>query len=76
VQAVSKPKSSRRTLETAVKIVFLALLVLIVFASAALLLLFFVPIVVWYIWSLYDKTTKLEKRIAELEQPTEPKPDN
>jgi hypothetical protein len=73
VQAVSKPRSSRGILETAVKVVFLGLLVLIVIASAYLLLVFFVPVVVWYIWSLYDKTAKLERRVAALEKPTEPK---
>jgi len=73
VHAVSKPKSSRGILETAVKVVFLGLLVLIVIASAFLLLIFFVPVVVWYIWSLYDKTVKLERRVADLEKPAEPK---
>jgi hypothetical protein len=75
VQAVSKPASSRGLLETAVKVVFLALLVIIVIASAYLLLIFFVPIVVWYIWRLYDRTAKLEKRVAALEKPWETKPD-
>jgi hypothetical protein len=75
VQAVSTPKSSRNILGTAVKVVFLALLIIIVIASAFLLLIFFVPIVVWYIWSLYDKTAKLERRIAALEKPWEQKPD-
>ena len=70
---MSKPRSSRGILEIAVKVVFLALLVLIVVASAFLLLIFFVPVVVWYIWSLYDKTAKLEKRVAALEQPGQPK---
>lgn len=70
---MSKPRSSRGLLETAVKVVFLGLLVLIVIASAFLLLIFFVPVVVWYIWSLYDKTSKLEKRIAALEKPSEAK---
>lgn len=70
---MSKPRSSRGFLEMAVKVVFLALLVLIVIASAFLLLIFFVPVVVWYIWSLYDKTAKLEKRLAALEKPTEVK---
>jgi hypothetical protein len=73
VRAVSKPRSSRGILETAVKVVFLGLLVLIVLASALLLLIFFVPVVVWYIWSLYDKTSKLEKRLAALENPFEVK---
>jgi hypothetical protein len=73
-KAVNKPKSSR-LLVNAVKVVFLALLVLIVIASAFLLLIFFVPLVVWYIWSLYDRTAKLEKRLAVLEKPDEPKPD-
>lgn len=70
---MSKPRSSRGILETAVKVVFLGLLVLIVIASAYLLLIFFVPVVVWYIWSLYDKTSKLEKRVADLERPVQPK---
>ena len=70
---MSKPRSSRGALELAVKVVFLALLVLVVIASAYLLLIFFVPVVVWYIWSLYDKTAKLEKRVAALEKPAEPK---
>lgn len=69
MQAVSKPRSTRGILETAVKVVFLGLLVLIVIASAYLLLIFFVPVVVWYIWSLYDKTAKLERRVAALEKP-------
>jgi len=73
VPAVSKPRSSRGILELAVKVVFLALLVLIVIASYFLLLIFFVPLVVWYIWSLYDKTAKLEKRVADLEKPGQPK---
>jgi predicted membrane protein len=71
VRAVSKSRSSRGVLETAVKVVFLGLLVLIVIASAFLLLIFFVPVVVWYIWSLYDKTAKLEKRLAALEKPSD-----
>ncbi|HEV2137685.1 MAG TPA: hypothetical protein VGR53_02480 [Nitrososphaerales archaeon] len=70
---MSKPRSSRGSLETAVKVVFLGLLVLIVIASALLLLIFFVPVVVWYIWSLYDKTAKLERRLAAIEKPAEPK---
>ncbi|MDA4119729.1 MAG: hypothetical protein OK436_03985 [Thaumarchaeota archaeon] len=70
---MSKTRSSRGILETAVKVVFLGLLVLIVITSAFLLLVFFVPVVVWYIWSLYDKTAKLERRVAALEKPTDVK---
>lgn len=69
---MSRPRSSG-ALVIAVKVVFLALLVLIVIASAFLLLIFFVPVVVWYIWSLYDRTAKLERRLAALEKPAEPK---
>ena len=68
VHAVSKPRSSRGILETAVKVVFLGLLVLIVIASAFLLLIFFVPVVVWLIWRLMDRTAELERRLAEKEK--------
>jgi hypothetical protein len=73
-RAVSKPKSSRGILETAVKVVFLALLVLIAIAIPSfLVLIFFVPIVTGYLWSLHDKTVKLEQRLAALETPVQPK---
>ena len=68
VHAVSKPRSSRGVLELAVKVVFLGLLVLIVIASAFLLLIFFVPVVVWFIWRLMDRTAELERRLAEKEK--------
>ncbi len=72
-RAVSKPKSSP-TLEMAVRVVFLALLVLIALVvPSSFVLIFFVPVVVWYIWKLRDKTTKLEQRIAALEKPSEVK---
>ncbi|HEY6282699.1 MAG TPA: hypothetical protein VIW22_02105 [Nitrososphaerales archaeon] len=66
---MSKPRSSRGILETAVKVVFLGLLVLIAIALPAfLLLIFFVPVVVWFIWRLMDRTAELERRLAEKEK--------
>jgi hypothetical protein len=58
-------------LQLAVKLTFLALLTLIVLAGigfAYVLLIFYVPVVLWLVWSNYNKTAELERRLAALEK--------
>jgi len=66
---------SSGSLGIVVRVVFLVLLAFLVLASPVLFLIFFVPVVGWYILSLSDKNKDLEARLAALEGPRRPKPD-
>ncbi|MDA4125853.1 MAG: hypothetical protein OK452_01430 [Thaumarchaeota archaeon] len=73
---MSKPKSSRGALETAVRVVFLILMGFIgLVFTQNFFALFFVPIIGWFVWSTRDKASDLERRVAALEKPDEPKRD-
>jgi hypothetical protein len=64
---MSKPL---RTTNLVVRVVFLALMAALVIGGlGVLVLLFFIPIVGWLVWRLYDRTAELEKRLAAIERP-------
>ncbi len=63
---MSKPLTG---IDMAVRIVFLVLLGILTFVLGGLVIVFFVPISLWYIWQLQDRTKHLEERVAALEGP-------
>ena len=63
------------SLNTILKVVFVALLGLLTLTLGLLLLIFFVPVVAWYVWRLSERNTDLEKRLAALEGHHPPKDD-
>jgi 4-amino-4-deoxy-L-arabinose transferase-like glycosyltransferase len=65
----------RGFLDTAVKVVFLALLGLLTLALQFLFLIIFIPIIGWYIWSLSDRNAELERKLSELQNPAPKKPE-
>ena len=66
---------SKTPMQTGLQIAVVLLLAFVFLLTTELLLLFFVPIVVYVIWSIYDKTRDLERRLSELEKPGEKKPE-
>ncbi len=62
-------------MQTGLQIAVVLLLAFVFLLTTDLLLLFFVPIVVYAIWNIYDKTRDLERRLSELEKPGEKKPE-
>ena len=66
---------SKTPMQTGLQIAVVLLLAFVFLLTTDLLLLFFVPIVVYAIWSIYDKTRDLERRLSELEKPGEKKPE-
>jgi len=62
-------------MQTGLQIVVVLLLAFVFLLTTDLLLLFFVPIVVYAIWNIYDKTRDLERRLSELEKPGVKKPE-
>jgi hypothetical protein len=55
------------------RIIFLVLVAVITLGEPILVLVFFVPIAGWLIWRDQDKIAQLEKRLAALEGPPQPK---
>ena len=66
---------SKTPMQTGLQIAVVLLLAFVFLLTTDLLLLFFVPIVVYAIWNIYDKTRDLERRLSELEKPGEKKPE-
>jgi hypothetical protein len=65
---MSKSKTTG-LLESAVRVVLAILLGFVGFVfSQSLFMLFFVPVVVYYLWSTHNKTKELERRLAELDK--------
>ena len=62
-------------MQTGLQIAVVLLLAFVFLLTTDLLLLFFVPIVIYAIWNIYDKTRDLERRLSELEKPGEKKPE-
>jgi hypothetical protein len=56
------------------RIAFLALLALIAIGYP-LIFFVFVPVLGWFVWRDQDRITALERRVASLERPPEPKPE-
>ncbi len=69
---MSKP---RGMLESVTKVVLLVFLAFVGFVfTQSLFMIFFVPVVIYYVWWNYDRTRELERRLSELEKPSEQKP--
>ena len=56
------------------RVTFLALLALIALYSP-LVLFILVPVLAWFVWRDQDRISELEKRLAALENPSRPKPE-
>jgi len=62
---------TKTPIQYAQQIIVLLLLAFVFLITGELFLLFFVPVVAYVIWSLYDKNRELERRLHTLEKPGE-----
>jgi cytochrome c-type biogenesis protein CcmH/NrfG len=66
---LTKPRSILEQLAEAAILIFAGLAA---FAfTQSIFMLFFVPIVAYFVWALYDKVRELERRLSAMEKPPE-----